>query len=158
MTPYNTSWQYLEIVWSKRFRLWNMSTCFSKWYIALWEQINVFQTQRFIFQSTDYGRPVRKLPSLHGRKSTPTPKFSGTAEAYFVCHIGPNFQIYLIYTFIGCPTSVVRVSMLPSACKRQIQKKSPWSNLSHERLTKVAFLIKNWHIIKFKSRKNTLEI
>ena len=52
---------------------------------------------------TDYRRPVRKSPSLHGRKSTPTPKFLGTAEAYFVCHIGPNFQISLIYAFIGCP-------------------------------------------------------
>ena len=41
-----------------------------------------------------YGRPVRKSPLLHGRKSTPTPKFLGTAEAYFVCHIGPNFQIF----------------------------------------------------------------
>ena len=77
------------------------------------------------YVATDYGFPVRKLLSLHGRKSTPTPKFLGTAEAYFVCHIGPNFQISLIYTFIGCPTSVVRVNMLPSACKRQIQKKSP---------------------------------
>ena len=42
--------------------------------------------------STDYGRPMRKSPSLHGQKSTPTPKFFGTAESYFVCHIGPNFQ------------------------------------------------------------------
>ena len=25
------------------------------------------------------------------------------AEAYFVCHIGPNFHISLIYAFIGCP-------------------------------------------------------
>ena len=57
-------------------------------------------------QSTDYGRTVRKSPSLHGRKSTPTPKFLGTAKAYFVCHIGPNFQISLIYAFIGCPQSV----------------------------------------------------
>ena len=30
------------------------------------------------------------------------PKFLGTAEAYFFCHIGP-FQISLIYAFIGCP-------------------------------------------------------
>ena len=52
---------------------------------------------------TDYGRPERKSPSLHDRKSTPTPKFLGTAEAYFVCHIGPNFQISLIYVFIKCP-------------------------------------------------------
>ena len=50
---------------------------------------------------------VRKSPSLHSRKSTPTPKFLGTAQAFFVCHIGPNFQIYLIYAFIGCPQSVV---------------------------------------------------
>ena len=26
-----------------------------------------------------------------------------TAEAYFVCHIGPKFQISFIYAFIGCP-------------------------------------------------------
>ena len=37
---------------------------------------------------------MRKSPSLHvhGRKSNPNPKFIGTAEAYFVCHIGPKFQ------------------------------------------------------------------
>ena len=52
---------------------------------------------------TDYGRPVRKSPSLHGLKSNPNPKVLDTAEAYFVCHIGPNFQISLIYAFIGCP-------------------------------------------------------
>ena len=32
-----------------------------------------------------------------------TPKFLGMAAAYFVCHIGPIFQISLIYAFIGCP-------------------------------------------------------
>ena len=52
--------------------------------------------------NTDYGRPVRKSPSLNGRKSTPTPKFLGTPEAYFVCHISPNFQISMIYALIGC--------------------------------------------------------
>ena len=41
----------------------------------------------------DYGCPERKQPSLHGRKFTPTPTFLVTAKAYFVCHIGPNFQI-----------------------------------------------------------------
>jgi hypothetical protein len=40
---------------------------------------------------------VRKSPSLHGRKFTPTPKFLGKAEAYFVCNIGPNLQISLIW-------------------------------------------------------------
>ena len=56
--------------------------------------------------STDYGRPVRKSPSLQGRKSIPNPKFICTAEAYFVCYIGPKFQVSLIYAFIGCPWSV----------------------------------------------------
>jgi hypothetical protein len=58
---------------------------------------------RQIQQGTDYGHPVRKSPSLHGRKSNPNPKFLGTAEAYFACKIGPKFQISLIYAFIGCP-------------------------------------------------------
>ena len=45
---------------------------------------------------TDYGRPVRKSPSLHGQKSNPNPKFIDTAKAYFVCHNGSKFQISLI--------------------------------------------------------------
>ena len=53
---------------------------------------------------TDYGCPQRKQPSLHGRKFNS--KFLGTVEAYFVCHINPIFQIYLIQAFIGCPQSV----------------------------------------------------
>ena len=40
--------------------------------------------------------------SLHWRKSTSTPKFLSTAEAYFVCHIRPNFLHWV---------SVVRVQM-----------------------------------------------
>ena len=47
--------------------------------------------ESIVGSTTDYGRPVRKLSSLHGRKSNPKPKFIGTAEAYFVCHIGPDF-------------------------------------------------------------------
>ena len=54
-------------------------------------------------QNTDYGRPVRKSPSLHSQKSNPNPKFLSTAEANFVCHSGPKFQISLIHAFIGCP-------------------------------------------------------
>ena len=46
---------------------------------------------------TDCRRPVRKSPLMHGQKSTPTPKFIGMAEACFVCNIGQNFQISLIY-------------------------------------------------------------
>ena len=34
--------------------------------------------------------------------------FLGTAEAYFVCHIGPNFQISLTFAFI---TSVAKVTI-----------------------------------------------
>ena len=30
-------------------------------------------------------------------------QFLGVVEAYFVCHIGPIFQISLLYAFIGCP-------------------------------------------------------
>ena len=55
----------------------------------------------------DYRRPVKKSPSLHGRKSNPNPKSIGTAEAYFVYHIGPKFQVSLIYAFIGYPQSVI---------------------------------------------------
>ena len=58
--------------------------------------------------TTDYGCPVRKSPSLHGQKSNSNPKFLGMAEAYFVCHISPKFHISLIYAFIGCGLSVVR--------------------------------------------------
>ena len=52
---------------------------------------------------TDYGPPERKSPPLNRHKCTPTPKSLDTAKAYFVCHIGPKFQISLIYAFIGCP-------------------------------------------------------
>ena len=31
--------------------------------------------------STDYGRPEKKLPSQHGRKFNPNPKFLGTATS-----------------------------------------------------------------------------
>ena len=55
------------------------------------------------YATTDDGHPEGKSPSLHGRKLNPNPKYLGTAKAYFVCHIGPNFQISLIYAFIGCP-------------------------------------------------------
>ena len=60
----------------------------------------------FLHLTTDYRRPVDKSLSLHGQKSTPTPKIMYTAKAYFVCHIGPNFQFSLIYVFIGCPWCV----------------------------------------------------
>ena len=70
------------------------------------------------------GRPVEKSPSLHGRKSTPTPKFLGTAKAYFVCHIGPNFQISLIYAFIGCPQSVVLGIQFANIILRNKKKQS----------------------------------
>ena len=57
---------------------------------------------RLMRRYTDYGRSVRKSPSLHGRKSNPNPNFIDTDEAYFICHIGPKFQVSLIYAFIGC--------------------------------------------------------
>jgi hypothetical protein len=73
----------------------------------------------FLFcQSINYERPVRELPSLHGRKFTPIPKFLGTEEAYFVCHIGPNFQISfdlcLHWVFVVC-VSELNTSYLTNA-------------------------------------------
>ena len=47
---------------------------------------------RNVVWATDYGRLVRKSPSLHGRKSTPTPRSFGTAEAYF-----RGVYLYLIF-------------------------------------------------------------
>ena len=46
------------------------------------------------------------------RKFNPNPKFLGTAEAYFVCHIGLIFHISFIYAFIWCPKSVISSIML----------------------------------------------
>ena len=60
-----------------------------------------------LIKPMDYGRPVMKLPSLHGQKSNPNPKSLGTAETYFVCRSGLNFQISSIYAFTECPQSVV---------------------------------------------------
>ena len=64
--------------------------------------------QAFIRLSTDYGGLERKFPSVHGQKfnTNPNPKSLGTTEAYSVCHIGPIFQISIIYAFIGCRQSV----------------------------------------------------
>ena len=72
------------------------------WTLWFWSQKDCFEI-KYILAITDYGRPVRKLHSLHGRKSNPNPNFLGMAEAYFVCHIGPNFQISLIYALTWCP-------------------------------------------------------
>ena len=74
---------------------------------------------RVIIFSTDYGHTERKQSSLHGREFNPNPKCFGTAKAYFVCHIGPIFQISLIFALIGCPQSVIF-----SKAKEQSQSKS----------------------------------
>ena len=55
---------------------------------------------------TDYGRPVRKSPSLHGQKSTPTPKFLGTTEAFFCLPHQPKFSDFFNLCLHG--VSVVR--------------------------------------------------
>ena len=56
--------------------------------IFLHSSQQILMEHKFIHRGTDYGRPERKQPSLHGQKFNPNPKFLGTAEAYFVCHIG----------------------------------------------------------------------
>ena len=68
---------------------------------------------------TDYERPERKQPSLNGRKFNPNPKVLGMWAAHFVCHIGPIFQISLIYAFIGCPQSMVLTTFQPM-CPSQL--------------------------------------
>ena len=59
--------------------------------------------------SIDHGlrTPGEEITFTARPKFTPTPRFFGTAEAYFVCHISPNFQVSLIYAFIGCPYFVI---------------------------------------------------
>ena len=59
------------------------------------EKFVLFYTFLAYVWFTDYGHPEAKYHSLHSRKFNPNPKCLGTAEAYFVCHIGPNFQISL---------------------------------------------------------------
>ena len=76
----------------------------SKW-------VEIFSEGSFLFQNytrlhiTDYKHLVRKSPELHSRKSTSTLKVLVTAKAYLVCHISPNFQMYLIclhLVFVVC--------------------------------------------------------
>ena len=80
----------------------------SKSYLLTGRPQSVVHCELVYIHPTDYGHPVRKSPSVHVRKSNLKTKFLGMAEAYFVCHIGPKFQISLIYAFIGCPQSVVQ--------------------------------------------------
>ena len=50
--------------------------------------------------------PREEIAYTARQKLNPNPKSSGTNEAYFGCHIGPIFQISLIYASIACPQSV----------------------------------------------------
>ena len=50
--------------------------------------------------------PREEIASTAWPKMQSQSQILGTAEAYFVCHIGPIFQTSLIYAFIGCPQSV----------------------------------------------------
>ena len=84
-------------LYPKYYKVWIL-----KWILG--QFLDMFMgNAKLMFALTDYGRLKKKSRSLHGRKFNPNPKFLGTAEAYFVCHIGPLFQISLIYAFIGCP-------------------------------------------------------
>ena len=58
---------------------------------------------------TDYGRRERKKPSLHGRKFIPTPKFLGTAKAYFVC----LHWVSVVREYIYWNVEVKRYQFLP---------------------------------------------
>ena len=39
--------------------------------------------------------PSEEIALTVRQKSNPNPKFSGTAEAFFVCHNGPKFQLVI---------------------------------------------------------------
>ena len=65
--------------------------------------INVWTLEPVVLH-TDYGRPERKYPSLHGRKFNTNPKFLGMAKAYFV---GPIFQMFIYLISILWNTSLL---------------------------------------------------
>ena len=69
-----------------RFIKWYLWTTI-KWIIGTLSTI----TPWLMVGLTDYGRSVRKSPSLNGQKLNPSPKLFGMTEAYFVCHISPKF-------------------------------------------------------------------
>ena len=48
-------------------------------------------------------RPREELAFTTQPKIQSQSQLLGTAEAYFVCLIGPIFQVFLIYAFIECP-------------------------------------------------------
>ena len=63
--------------------------------------ISVFKIYSHKSRTTDT-RWGNLLHCTAENQNNPNPKFLGTAKAYFVCHIGQNFQISLIYAFIEC--------------------------------------------------------
>ena len=76
-----TGWIHSEIYWPLRKSI----------NVALFGQTPLWYTSP---RTTD----AQRGSSL---QCTPTPKYLGTAEAYFFWHINPIFQISLIYAFIG---------------------------------------------------------
>ena len=79
---------------------------------------NIIRVQFEFSLGNTWGIPgnICGIPGNHGLRTpreeiafTAWPKIQsqsqilGTAKAYFVCHIGPIFQISLIYASIGCP-------------------------------------------------------
>ena len=110
---------------------------------------------------TDYGRPVRKSHSLSVQKSNPNSKFIGTAEAHFVCHIGPKisgfFELCLHWVSVVHETNQSKINVY--LCKMTMwifvkywQRFSPLLNtlpfaLSNK-YTWTFFPLRNMHIQK----------
>ena len=67
---------------------------------------------------TDYGRPERKQPSLHGRKFTPTPKFLGTGRSIY-----DIFDLYLHLVSAVCACTNYYKSL--DRKKQMVGKKMP---------------------------------
>ena len=71
-------------------------------------------------KSTDYGRPERKKPSLHGRKFTPTPKFLGTgkswSEALIFASTNPQYDDKLFIVHENCKLRIPAEHVVYTSC------------------------------------------
>ena len=67
----------------------------------VFNQRNVHKRVQLLFWPYTQTMDARRGNCLQWTAENPPPKFLGTAEAYFVCHVGPNFQISLTYHWVS---------------------------------------------------------
>ena len=72
--------------------------------IEIWAGFGpVVITEKEIWNDHEHGLQMPREEIVFTTRPKIQSQILGTVEAYFVCHIGPMFQISLIYAFIGCP-------------------------------------------------------